>query len=390
MLQTALRTSLTREAGEIMSEEDVIRHAAAQIDTTKIFNVCVSRDNIVERGLKLWKRQKTGSPVNPLKITFLGEPGVDTGALRKEFLSTMVAGIEKRVFEGDAKKGKMPKYSLNDLDNELFKVAGEIFAVSIAQGGPAPRFMQEWCYEYLVSGNIKRDGVHDTEISPLIKMIEDASDLSNYTNEILDCGYTGPVNVDHKESILRALALHITTKRIPMLQQLREGLEIYDLIKVMQRKPHECHDLFVIGYDDKVDAHYILSHLAPEMSPSGSIKQVKESKIMEFFQDFLLELEDTQPEDGAAGETLSVPKIMQWMTGQAHRHLLVSEREKFKIVIKFEHCCLQHMPNHTVCYPIVSACTNTITFPVVHMVDYESFKTLLQTAVTYGASFDRV
>uniref|UniRef100_A0A8C1DQE0 HECT domain-containing protein n=1 Tax=Cyprinus carpio carpio TaxID=630221 RepID=A0A8C1DQE0_CYPCA len=220
----------------------------------------------------------------------------------------MVAGIEKRLFEGDAKKGKTPKYSLNDLDNELFK----------------------------------------------------------------------------------ALALHITTKRIPMLQQLRVGLERYDLIKVMQKKPQECHDLFVIGYDDKVDSHYILSHLAPEMSPIGSIKQVKESKIMEFFQDFLLELEDTQPEDAAAGENLSVPKIMQWMTGQAHTHLLVSEREKFNIVFKFDHCCLQHMPNHTVCYPIVSACTNTITFPVVHMVDYESFKTLMQTAVTYGASFDRV
>ncbi|RXN13373.1 hypothetical protein ROHU_009783 [Labeo rohita] len=273
------------------SEEDVIRHLAAQIDTTKIFEVCVSRGNMLERGLKLWKRQKTGSPVNPLKITFLGEPGVDTGALRKEFLSTMVASIEKCLFEGDANKGKMPKYSLNDMDNELFKVAGEIFAVSIAQGGPAPRFMQEWCYEYLVSGNIKRDGVHDTEISPLIKRIEDASDLSNYTKEILDCGYTGPVNTDHKESILRALELHITTKCIPMLQQLREGLEIYDLTKVMQRKPRECHDLFVIGYDDQVDSHYILSHLAPEMSPSGSIKQVKESKIMEFFQDFLLELE---------------------------------------------------------------------------------------------------
>ncbi|XP_067283585.1 uncharacterized protein [Pseudorasbora parva] len=374
----------------ISCEEDVIHYAAAQINTSNTFEICVSRDNMVERGLKLWKRQKTGSPVNPLKITFLGEPGVDTGALRKEFLSTMVAGIERRLFEGDVMKGKMPKYSLNDLDNELFKVAGEIFAVSIAQGGPAPRFMQKWCYEYLVTGNIKRDGVHDTEISPLIKMIEDASDLSNYTKEILDCGYTGPINIDHKESILRAIALHITTKRIPMLQQLCKGLEIYDLIKVMQRKPQECHNLFVIGYNEKVDSHYILSHLAPEMSPTGSVKQVKESKIMEFFQDFLLELEDTQPEDGAAGETLSEPKIMQWMTGQAHRHLLVSERETFKIVIKFDHCCLQHKPNHTVCYPIVSACTNTITFPVVHMVDYESFKTLMQTAVTYGARFDRV
>jgi len=31
--------------------------------------------------------------------------------------------------------------------------------------------MQEWCYEYLVTGNIKRDGVCDTEISPQIKMV---------------------------------------------------------------------------------------------------------------------------------------------------------------------------------------------------------------------------
>ena len=33
----------------------------------------------------------------------------------------MVAGIEKRLFEGESEKGKVPKYSLNDLDNELFK-----------------------------------------------------------------------------------------------------------------------------------------------------------------------------------------------------------------------------------------------------------------------------
>ncbi|XP_068580925.1 G2/M phase-specific E3 ubiquitin-protein ligase-like [Cebidichthys violaceus] len=128
----------------ISCEEDVIRWVRSQVDSSKTFEICVSRDNMVERGLKLWKRKKNGSPVNPLRITFLGEPGIDTGALKKEFLSTMVAGIEKRLFEGESERGKMPKYSLNDLDDELFRTAGEVFAVSIAQGGPAPRFMQEW------------------------------------------------------------------------------------------------------------------------------------------------------------------------------------------------------------------------------------------------------
>ncbi|CAL8341899.1 unnamed protein product [Arctogadus glacialis] len=227
------------------------------------------------------------------------------------------------------------------------RVAGEIFGVSIAQGGPAPRFMQEWCYHYLVTGNLKTDGVHDTELSPLIKTIEDASDLSLYIEEILDCGYTGQINIDHKESILRAIVLHVTTKRTPMLQQMREGLEVYNLIKVMQIKPNECRNLFVVGDDDKVDSHYVLSHLAPEMSPHGSTKHVKESKILEYFQDFLIEIEDTQPENEVEGETPSVPMVMQWMTGQAHRHLLVSERQKFKIAIVFDHNCLEHMPGHT-------------------------------------------
>lgn len=51
---------------------------------------------------------------------------------------------------------------------------------------------------------------------------------------------------------VRAVVLHATTKRTPMLQQMREGLEVYNLIKAMQRKPNECRDLFVLGRDDKV------------------------------------------------------------------------------------------------------------------------------------------
>ncbi|KAL0973593.1 hypothetical protein UPYG_G00206740 [Umbra pygmaea] len=73
---------------QISCEEDVLRWVASQVQSKKTFNICVSRDNLVERGLKLWKRQKTGSPVNPLVVSFIGELGVDTGALRKEFLSS--------------------------------------------------------------------------------------------------------------------------------------------------------------------------------------------------------------------------------------------------------------------------------------------------------------
>lgn len=33
----------------------------------------------------------------------------------------MISGIETRLFEGEDGQGKIPKYSLNDLDNGLFR-----------------------------------------------------------------------------------------------------------------------------------------------------------------------------------------------------------------------------------------------------------------------------
>ena len=41
----------------------------------------------------------------------------------------MIAGIETRLFEGVDAKGKMPKYSLNDHDNGLFRCVSDINSI---------------------------------------------------------------------------------------------------------------------------------------------------------------------------------------------------------------------------------------------------------------------
>ena len=44
------------------------------------------------------------------------------------------------------------------------ELLGEIFAVSLVQGGPVPKFLQEWCYSFLLTGNLEnitRDDIHD-------------------------------------------------------------------------------------------------------------------------------------------------------------------------------------------------------------------------------------
>ncbi|KAL7400136.1 hypothetical protein ABVT39_007040 [Epinephelus coioides] len=147
----------------------------------------------------------------------------------------------------------MLKYLVNDFDEELFRIAGEIFATSIAQGGPAPRFLQPWCYDFLASGKLSSDHVLDPSLSPLITTVAEVSDMADYISDILDCSYTGKIDMEHKENILRSVGLHVMTKRMPMLQQLREGLDIYGFSQVMQAKTEECRSLFVAGDDKSIN-----------------------------------------------------------------------------------------------------------------------------------------
>lgn len=67
------------------SEEDVIMWLKSKVDTSKTFELCLSRDIMLERGLKSWKRNKKATPINPLWIRFLGEGGLIQGPLEKSF-----------------------------------------------------------------------------------------------------------------------------------------------------------------------------------------------------------------------------------------------------------------------------------------------------------------
>lgn len=69
------------------SVDDVLDAICRRVDVEKRFNIQISRTNILERGLLQWQCQQRNSPTATLNVTFFGEAGVDTGALRKEFLT---------------------------------------------------------------------------------------------------------------------------------------------------------------------------------------------------------------------------------------------------------------------------------------------------------------
>jgi hypothetical protein len=83
--------------------------------------------------------------------------------------------------------GYVPNKSIMFVSQGLFALAGQLFASSICQGGPAPSFLTTWVYQYMV---------HGSEAIPLLNESSlDGSD-SKYTElfkKVLTfpCGFIG-------------------------------------------------------------------------------------------------------------------------------------------------------------------------------------------------------
>lgn len=170
---------------EIKSIADVIKSLSERMDETSIFSICITRDQMLERGQNYGSDRKKSPPKEPLRASFIGEAGIDHGTLRKEFLTEMMTGIEKRFFEG-GENGKTPKYSMTDTDKHNFKTL-------------PPNFM-EWCYNYISTGEMDPEVITERDVSELMELIKeikaaDHTTLMECTDRILLCGYTGAVSI---------------------------------------------------------------------------------------------------------------------------------------------------------------------------------------------------
>uniref|UniRef100_A0A3P8NUI4 HECT domain-containing protein n=1 Tax=Astatotilapia calliptera TaxID=8154 RepID=A0A3P8NUI4_ASTCA len=171
-----------------------------------------------------------------------------------------------------------------------------------------------------------------------------------------------------------AVVLHATLRLVPLLSQLRDGLNLYGLTDLLKQYPNICQSLFVPGVESQFSFE------------KGSNKERVEMRIMNHLQEFLQELE-SQPETSDRPVILSPSSFLQWLTGQGHIPVLPDEKMNFKVSVQFNHSCHIQYGTHEVCYPTVTACSNTVKLPVQHMQTYEEFKHVMTNAFHYGQAF---
>lgn len=86
---------------------------------------------------------------------------------------------------------------------------------------------------------------------------------------------------------------------------------------------------------------------------------------------------------------ITVSSILQWLTGQAHVPITSTERARFRIQIEFDHDCEVRYGTHTICFPVVNACSHCITFPTKHLSCYPEFASVMTQAVSNSREFGR-
>ncbi|CAH3033261.1 unnamed protein product [Porites lobata] len=222
---------------------------------------------------------------------------------------------------------------------------------------------------------------------------------------IVDHGYTGIIDHDHKEDVIGTMQLSIMTKRLLYMKEFCEGLKLYGAYDVIRGNASLCKPLFVKGSNQVVDANYVFSLVNPSYSEQGSSKRPLEEAVIDNLQDFLMSLEDeqitgysepvawkdfndTNTESSEVERFQSMDTtpsgVLGWLTGQKHRPL---NGEPLNVTALFDHDCFTRNPNHTICFPRVAACSKEITFPVSHMKTPEQFKHVLLLAMCKGNAF---
>lgn len=64
------------------------------------------------------------------------------------------------------------------------RTIGEIFAVSLAQGGPPPNFLMHWCYSYISTGELDQRSITEKDVvdPELMELIKEVAHLNVWKN----------------------------------------------------------------------------------------------------------------------------------------------------------------------------------------------------------------
>ena len=266
----------------VKSTSDILKSLASKVDVDEnAFFIIVRRKASLSRVLTVWQRQaKKTPPTRVLKVHYCGEDGIDDGAIRLEFLANIIEEMGKTMFPDGS-----PVNSTFHVQNGNFRTCGELVAVSLAQGGPAPCFLEQCVYNSIFEDTDMED-IKDSDLTSNEQEILAgiSANCNEHVDFILENGYTGPIDQKHIDAIVNSVKVCFISRRILYMREFAKGLNVLGLWDLIRSYPDKCQPLFLREYKVQTvpDANYVFS-LRPNYSNEGSSRRVIEESIMDHF-----------------------------------------------------------------------------------------------------------
>ena len=369
--------------------EDVLTELSEQVDHSNITKFNVIRNNIFESAKRALNRKRF-NPCHKTSVKFTDDVGssegaVDLGGPKREFFTLLLHNLlfESPLFFGHP-HSRFLSLSQKSLDEEEYKLAGQIIALSIVHGGPAPHCLSSLVFQALVNGPhgvnpivADMEGIHDTTKDVILSLNDVQPEGANQfieENERLStvvdlAGAWKPIKTtEDKISIIHSLIKWFLLGRSQCsLQQFQNGLEILGVLDKMKQYPSLFKSLMCYS-QSKLTVECFDAKLRYERSPGGSNAFQVENLILGYWADLLQDTEDRESQ-------LKLKDILMFVIGCFEFPPLDLE-----ITISFLH-------NEKECrFPKANTCSCVLRLPVFHST-YASFKDDMTFAILNTKGF---
>ncbi|XP_077863811.1 LOW QUALITY PROTEIN: G2/M phase-specific E3 ubiquitin-protein ligase-like [Saccoglossus kowalevskii] len=358
-------------------------------DISSKFNI--NRADVWDGAIRGFQR-KSYCPMKRMYIRFTNDAGkdegaVDTGGPKREFLRLIIHHLQHScIFDGPEHSKVLSMHSFA-MEDDWYYLAGRMIAVSLVHGGPGPVFFFRTLYNSLVHGLSKvkpsisdigdyeiRDQLlsimeTDTE-EKLCAELEKASSLITVSG----AGHIIP-NLKSKDKLIDIIVqFYVLVRTRSAYERFKDGLKTLNVLDSMVRNPRLFKDVFIsketVLTSKLIEDLFVVSVLSPE----GSNRRTEEQKIISFWRDFLLDIEECE-------SPVSLKDIIVFATGLDDIPPLGFSPSP---TLEFN----EGKEDTNMVLPMANTCSNILRIPLVK--SYKIFKDSMKFGLQNSAGFGRV
>jgi hypothetical protein len=149
------------------SLQELVRNQASAViatvdkDDGPFNNMTIRRSAVLHDALRHMRVTRSNDVALPLRVTFLGEAAVDSGGPRREFSTLLWQGFCKSSLLDGLPLRRTFSHDVLQLSRETFKSLGQLFAITVLQGGSGLQCLSRPVAEYICFGTAKHMEIDD-------------------------------------------------------------------------------------------------------------------------------------------------------------------------------------------------------------------------------------